>query len=119
MYIPLRRENQKYLNNHISEDRISTYNISVARSRKASCVADGTRRRCGFSFGTFDSESNTLTLGDAVTFANYRVPIESRDAFRLEDFGYCAGAAHVVKTELGWVRIAGECVSRVRDAGRT
>ncbi len=120
MYIPLQRENQKYLNNHISEDRIATYNISIARSRKASCVVDGTGRRCGFSFGTFDSASNTLTVEDAVTFANYRVPIESRDAFRLDDgLGYRAGAAHVPEVEFGfdfgWVRI-GDVPRRVYAA---
>jgi hypothetical protein len=48
-----------------------------------------------------------------VTFDQYRVPVESLDAFRIEEvLGYRAGAAHVPETEFGcdfgWVRIAGD-----------
>jgi hypothetical protein len=57
-----------------------------------------------------------------VTFQTYRVPVESRDAFRVDDvLGYRAGAAHVPQTEFGcdfgWVRIAGDAyrVDATRD----
>ncbi|GGI95467.1 hypothetical protein GCM10008995_01950 [Halobellus salinus] len=74
------------------------------------------------TFETFDPASNTLTLGEPVTFDQYRVPVESLDAFRIEEvLGYRAGAAHVRQTEVGcdfgWVRIAGDAyrVSATRD----
>lgn len=66
--------------------------------------------------------SNTLDLGEPVTFDQYRVSVESVDAFRIEEvLGYRAGAAYVPETAFGcdfrWVRIAGDAyrVSSTRD----
>ncbi len=72
------------------------------------------------SFGTFNPKRDTLSLGDAVTFANYRVPVESPTAFQYSDvLGYRAGTADVPLTRLGydfgWVRI-GDSPRRVYAA---
>lgn len=61
-------------------------------------------------FGTFNPRDDTLSLGDAVTFETYRVPVESPAAFQYSEvLGYRAGAAHIPLTHLGydfgWVRI--------------
>ncbi len=55
----------------------------------------------------------TLGLGNAITFQTYRVPVESRDAFRLDDmFRVLDSAIHVSETDderdFGWVRIDGD-----------
>lgn len=68
-------------------------------------------------FGRFDPDSDTLVLGDAITFDNCRVPIESVAAFNVSELmGYRAGAAHIPRLgasyDLGWVRI-GETPRRV------
>jgi hypothetical protein len=65
------------------------------------------------SFGTFEPASNTLTLGGPITFPTYRVPVQSREEFRVDDvLGSRAGAAHVPLTafefDFGWVRITGD-----------
>ncbi len=65
----------------------------------------------GVSFGAFNPREDTVRLGDAVTFANYRVPVGSPTAFQYSEvLGYRAGAAAVPLTPLGydfgWVRIS-------------
>lgn len=61
-----------------------------------------------------------LDFGDAVTVQTYRVAVESREAFRLDDvLGYRTTAAHFPRTEFGcdfgWVRI-GDSPRRVYAA---
>ncbi|WP_435186924.1 hypothetical protein [Halobellus sp. EA9] len=67
----------------------------------------------GVTFGVFNPQQDRLALGDAVTFENYRVPVDAPAAFRRSDvLGYRAGAAHVPLTtvgyDFGWIRVGTE-----------
>ena len=67
----------------------------------------------GVTFGVFNPQEDRLALGDAVTFENYRVPVDAPAAFRRSEvLGYRAGAAHVPLTtvgyDFGWIRVGTE-----------
>jgi hypothetical protein len=101
------------------------FHAGADTARRAAADALDARLDAPVSFGTFDPEYDRLTLGEPITFENYRVPVTDRHMLSVPFVrGRRAGAASVPRTDhgydLGWIQVGQQArrVSTTKDGQR-